>query len=96
MAVVGLGLGLWAATAGAGARIADLRQDRVRYAPGETARIVVDVANDAEGSFRGSLRLTVRNLGDVVASFVRPRGSAGGGKRPSGRWSRYATAKPTW
>lgn len=71
-ALVGLAIGLWAGTALAEARIADLRTDRVRYAPGETARLSVEVANDSSGPFTGELRLLIRNIGDEVVLIVRP------------------------
>ncbi len=66
------GFGLWAGTALADARIAEVRTDRARYAPGDIARISIDIANDAAGPFRGELRLSIRHLGDSVAMLTRP------------------------
>ena len=77
-ALAGLGIGLWAGTAGAEVRIAELRTDRARWAPGATARISVEVVNDSSGPFAGGLRLLIRNIGDEVASFVRPVSLAAG------------------
>jgi dextranase len=70
--------GLAASTGRADARIADLRKDGARTAPGEVARISVEVSNDASGPFEGELRLKILRIGDEVASLVRPVSLAAG------------------
>lgn len=76
--VLGLGVGLWAGSAIADARIADVRTDRARFAPGETARITVEVANDSAGAFAGELRLCIRKIGDGAGTRVCPVSLAAG------------------
>lgn len=75
---LGFGVGLWAGSAIADARIADLHTDKARYAPGETARISVEVANDSAGAFAGELRLYIRHIGDEEGTLVRPVSLAAG------------------
>ncbi len=76
--LVACGTRLGMAGAWADARIADVRTDRARYSPGETARISVEVANDSAGAFAGELRLSIRNIGEVAKTSVLPVSLAAG------------------
>jgi dextranase len=63
---------LQAGLAMADARIVDVGTDRTRYSTGETARITMEVSNDASGPFQGELHISIWQIGEKRMAFSRP------------------------